>query len=131
METLLRDAQAIIRRLSDALDERRDVVPAPRIIGSLTLNRAAFNVCWKSEPVHLSTNQFKVVDYLASYPEFTRDLWSIIDHASNVEKDVLERSACSIIKNIRKSFKEIDAGFNAIRTIRGQGYLWREDSPEN
>jgi len=87
----------------------------------LDLNRMA--VQWKSQPVALTVTEFWMVHALAKFPGHLKDR----DHLmSEAKLTVDDATITSHIKRIRKKFAALDAGFDAIDTVYGMGYRWKE-----
>lgn len=109
---------ALFRRL-DALSQ----VPSESVLrfDSLTLNDSVLLAYWCDRSLDLSLTQYWMLKALVS------QAGEVLSHkqlmqAANVQ--VEPNTVVAHIKAIRRKFLEIDPGFNAIRTARGNGYCW-------
>lgn len=97
----------------DELVERRD----------LTLDMKRFLARWKSREVDLTLTEFWMVHALAKFPGHVKNRDQLMGDAKIVVDD---GTITSHIKRIRRKFQAIDADFDAIDTVYGMGYRWRE-----
>ncbi|MBL8377900.1 MAG: proteobacterial dedicated sortase system response regulator [Burkholderiales bacterium] len=97
----------------DELVERRD----------LTLDMKRFLARWKTREVDLTLTEFWMVHALAKFPGHVKNRDQLMGDAKIVVDD---GTITSHIKRIRRKFQAIDADFDAIDTVYGMGYRWRE-----
>ncbi len=89
--------------------------------GDLEVDTTLLAVKWKNQLVDLPLTQFWIVDCLARHPGRPQSYDALMDAA----KLVVTRNAITVyIKNIRKSFLNIDPDFDCLKTERGLGYRW-------
>jgi len=95
-------------------------------VGDLFVDIGKPEVTWKGEQVRLTHTLLRCLVQLAGNAgkHQTCDdlLGAIHDHPENLE----ETAASSMIKRLRNTFRDVDAGFDEIETRRGLGYRWRE-----
>ena len=88
---------------------------------SLTLNDSVLVAYWRKQSLDLSLTQYWMLKALVS------QAGKVLSHkrlmqAANVQ--VEPNTIVAHIKAIRRKFRLVDPGFNAIRTARGSGYCW-------
>ena len=95
--------------------------------GYLSLDPARHWCSWKGQPVTLTVTEFLILQGLAQRPGHVKSRDQLMDaaYADNVYVD--DRTIDSHIKRLRKKFKTIDAEFEAIETLYGVGYRYKEE----
>ena len=93
--------------------------------GELTINMDTMYATWKDKPLNLSLTHLWMVHALASNRGFVRTPQQLMD-AANIT--VQTNTLTVHLRNIRKTFEDIDPDFSAIRTERGIGYRWVDES---
>lgn len=91
--------------------------------GDLTVDVARMTASWKGKPVDLTVTEFWMVRSLARHPGHVKDRSQLMRDAEMVVDD---GTITSHIKRIRRKFIAVDAGFDAIETVYGMGYRWRD-----
>lgn len=91
--------------------------------GDLTINIDTMYATWKDKPLNLSLTHLWMVHALASNRGYVRTPQQLMD-AANIT--VQTNTLTVHMRNIRKTFENIDPDFSAIRTERGIGYRWVE-----
>lgn len=120
IETLMRRIQAL--RSASA----SDTPPAnnePNI--ELNLDHNTYQAWWQGQLLDLSLTQFWILD------ELQKGAGQLCSHSALMKAAnivVEPNTIVAHVKSIRSSFKEIDAEFDNIRTVRGVGYQWLEKS---
>lgn len=118
---LLARISALFRRM-DAVATRAD---ADEILtrGNLTLDLKRMSASWAGHAVPLTLTEFWMVHALAKFPGHMKDR----DHLmSEAKLTVDDATITSHIKRIRKKFVALDSAFDAIETLYGMGYRWKE-----
>ena len=118
---LLARISALFRRM-DAVATRAD---ADEILtrGKLTLDLKRMAATWDGQAVPLTLTEFWMVHALAKFPGHMKDR----DHLmSEAKLTVDDATITSHIKRIRKKFAALDSAFDAIETLYGMGYRWKE-----
>jgi two-component system OmpR family response regulator len=118
---LLARISALFRRM-DAVATHTDIDEL-LTRGPLQLDLKRMAVQWQSQPVSLTVTEFWMVHALAKFPGHLKDR----DHLmSEAKLTVDDATITSHIKRIRKKFAALDPLFDAIDTVYGMGYRWKE-----
>lgn len=94
--------------------------------GKLTLDPARHDCLWDGRPVKLTVTEFLLLQSLAQRPGFVKSRDNLMDAAYEDQVYVDDRTIDSHIKRMRKKFREVDPEFDAIETLYGVGYRYRE-----
>jgi len=94
--------------------------------GPLVLDPERHSCTWDSKPVVLTVTEFLILQALAQRPGYVKSRDSLMDAAYDDQVYVDDRTIDSHIKRLRKKFKEVDDDFDAIETLYGVGYRYRE-----
>jgi two-component system response regulator ChvI len=94
--------------------------------GRLTLDPARHDCLWNGKPVRLTVTEFLLLQSLAQRPGFVKSRDNLMDAAYEDQVYVDDRTIDSHIKRMRKKFREVDPEFDAIETLYGVGYRYRE-----
>jgi two-component system response regulator ChvI len=129
---LIERVKAILRRADRV--EGEDAAPAAagadagRALkrGKLTLDPARHESLWDGKPVKLTVTEFLLLQSLAQRPGFVKSRDNLMDAAYDDQVYVDDRTIDSHIKRMRKKFREVDPEFDAIETLYGVGYRYRE-----
>jgi two-component system response regulator ChvI len=130
---LIERVKAVLRR---ANPEEEDVMTSPAAAeaaqnkpikrGRLTLDPARHDCLWEGKPVRLTVTEFLLLQSLAQRPGFVKSRDNLMDAAYEDQVYVDDRTIDSHIKRMRKKFREVDPEFDAIETLYGVGYRYRE-----
>jgi len=132
---LIERVKAVLRRArADAEDEENlaNGVTAsgagakPLKRGKLTLDPARHDCLWDGRPVKLTVTEFLLLQSLAQRPGFVKSRDNLMDAAYDDQVYVDDRTIDSHIKRMRKKFRAVDPEFDAIETLYGVGYRYRE-----
>src|SRR5215472_18356536 len=131
---LLERVKAVLRRARgpNGEDEVGGVAPAvaPGVKaikrGRLTLDPARHDCLWDGRPVRLTVTEFLLLQSLAQRPGFVKSRDNLMDAAYDDQVYVDDRTIDSHIKRMRKKFRQVDPEFDAIETLYGVGYRYRE-----
>jgi two-component system, OmpR family, response regulator ChvI len=129
---LLERVKAVLRRgRADELDEadgQGAAAAAGKAIkrGRLTLDSARHDCLWDGRPVRLTVTEFLLLQSLAQRPGFVKSRDNLMDAAYDDQVYVDDRTIDSHIKRMRKKFRQVDQDFDAIETLYGVGYRYRE-----
>jgi len=129
---LLERVKAVLRRAR--ADETDDDPQAPGAAGAtkaikrgrLTLDPARHDCLWDGRPVRLTVTEFLLLQWLAQRPGFVKSRDNLMDAAYDDQVYVDDRTIDSHIKRMRKKFRQVDPEFDAIETLYGVGYRYRE-----
>ena len=120
VRVLLERIKALHRRKTAKIDEDNDIITRCGI----TLDRRRYRVTVIDKPVELTKSEFRLLDTLIRQPGRAFDRSELIDSALGEDTLVLERT---IDVHIRALRKKIGPEADAIETVRGVGYRFRED----
>src|ERR1051326_7996515 len=94
--------------------------------GKLALDPQRDERTWDGKPVRLTVTEFLILQCLAQRPGFVKSRDNLMDAAYDDQVYVDDRTIDSHIKRLRKKFKQSDPVFDAIETLYGVGYRYRE-----
>jgi two-component system, OmpR family, response regulator ChvI len=94
--------------------------------GKLALDPQRHECTWDAKPVRLTVTEFLILQALAQRPGFVKSRDSLMDAAYDDQVYVDDRTIDSHIKRLRKKFKAVADDFDAIETLYGVGYRYRE-----
>ena len=94
--------------------------------GKLTLDPARHACFWDGKPVRLTVTEFLLLQALAQRPGFVKSRDNLMDAAYEDQVYVDDRTIDSHVKRMRKKFRQVDPEFDAIETLYGVGYRYRE-----
>jgi two-component system response regulator ChvI len=130
---LLERVKAVLRRARP--DEPDDDAPSALAAGGgskaikrgrLTLDSARHDCLWDGKPVRLTVTEFLLLQSLAQRPGFVKSRDNLMDAAYDDQVYVDDRTIDSHVKRMRKKFRQVDPEFDAIETLYGVGYRYRE-----
>jgi len=129
---LIERVKAVLRRAGIEGEETAasavsaDVAARALKRGKLTLDPARHDCLWDGKPVKLTVTEFLLLQSLAQRPGFVKSRDNLMDAAYDDQVYVDDRTIDSHIKRMRKKFREVDPEFDAIETLYGVGYRYRE-----
>ncbi|HTI67029.1 MAG TPA: response regulator transcription factor [Caulobacteraceae bacterium] len=133
---LIERVKAVLRRArADAEDDAAvaaggvagsGVGAKPLKRGKLTLDPARHDCLWDGRPVKLTVTEFLLLQSLAQRPGFVKSRDNLMDAAYDDQVYVDDRTIDSHVKRMRKKFRAVDPEFDAIETLYGVGYRYRE-----
>jgi len=94
--------------------------------GKLGLDPARHECTWDGKSVKLTVTEFLLLQALAQRPGFVKSRDNLMDAAYDDQVYVDDRTIDSHIKRMRKKFRVVDPEFDAIETLYGVGYRYRE-----
>jgi two-component system response regulator ChvI len=94
--------------------------------GKLALDPQRHECTWDGKPVRLTVTEFLILQCLAQRPGFVKSRDNLMNAAYDDQVYVDDRTIDSHIKRLRKKFKAIDDDFDAIETLYGVGYRYKE-----
>jgi DNA-binding response OmpR family regulator len=118
--------RALVARVRAMLRRAHGEVKAPAIIrvGALEIDSEKYTVTFNNTPIHLTPNEFKLLQVLASRPGQTLTREQLLDDLHGAASSI-DRSVDSHIKNLRKKL-EAESGKQVIETVYGVGYRFVE-----
>lgn len=125
MRELLARVKVLFRRL--ALLSKPSASPEERLeLGELSLDLARYQARWRDEPLTLTVTEFMLLHALARRPGHVKSRAQLMEECYPHDAYVSERTIDSHVKRLRKKFAEVDPAFDAIDTVYGLGYRYRE-----
>lgn len=122
-----------IRTLLRRLEARKADTTTPTALsdtalvrGDLVLDPARHHVQWKGQTVDLTVTEFLILQGLAQRPGHVKSRDQLIDIAYGEHIYVDDRTIDSHIKRLRKKLRDTDSDFNAIETLYGLGYRYKD-----
>jgi len=125
---LLERIKAILRRAGIDKSEAVDAESPSKALkrGKLAMDPARHESTWEGQLVRLTVTEFLLLQALAQRPGFVKSRDSLMDAAYDDQVYVDDRTIDSHIKRMRKKFRVVDPEFDAIETLYGVGYRYRE-----
>jgi two-component system response regulator ChvI len=125
---LLERVKAVLRRADARKEGAQAGEPKREVLvrGKLTLDPQRHECTWNGNPVRLTVTEFLILQCLAQRPGFVKSRDNLMDAAYDDQVYVDDRTIDSHIKRLRKKFKVADDDFDAIETLYGVGYRYRE-----
>jgi two-component system response regulator ChvI len=126
----------LLKRLELIAAGQRPVPPAdpvpPAVIrqGVLELRCESHRALWGGEMVDLSLTEFRIVALLAAKAGDDigyREIYDLVhgkDFVAGAGEEGYRANVRTLIKRIRKSFRDVDPGFAQIENYAGFGYRW-------
>jgi two-component system OmpR family response regulator len=112
-----------------ALFRRIDVLSSPPkhedalVRGPLRLDLKRLTATWNDKVVDLTLTEFWMVHSLVKFLGHVKNREQLMSEANLVVDD---STVTSHVKRIRKKFAAVDPAFDAIDTVYGMGYRWKE-----
>ncbi|MGI9413118.1 MAG: response regulator transcription factor [Hyphomicrobiales bacterium] len=94
--------------------------------GKLLMDPERHACTWEANPVTLTVTEFLILQALAQRPGIVKSRDALMDAAYDDQVYVDDRTIDSHIKRLRKKFKVVDDSFDAIETLYGVGYRFKE-----
>jgi two-component system OmpR family response regulator len=91
--------------------------------GGLALDTDRLEASWNEADLGLTLTEFWIVHALARHPGHVKNRQQLMEAARVVLDDA---TITSHVKRIRRKFEALDPGFDAIQTVYGLGYRWRD-----
>ena len=123
---LLERVRAVLRRAEGKPAGGAEAKKESLVRGKLALDPQRHECTWEGKPVRLTVTEFLILQALAQRPGFVKSRDSLMDAAYDDQVYVDDRTIDSHIKRLRKKFKAVADDFDAIETLYGVGYRYRE-----
>ncbi|MDO1559445.1 response regulator transcription factor [Brevundimonas sp. 2R-24] len=123
---LIERVKAILRRAGLESEDPGETGGKALRRGKLTLDPARHECMWDGRPVKLTVTEFLLLQALAQRPGFVKSRDNLMDAAYDDQVYVDDRTIDSHVKRMRKKFRQVDPEFDAIETLYGVGYRYRE-----
>ncbi len=119
--------KAVLRRAAAPLPDEAPADPkAVMVRGDLSLDANRHACAWRGDNVRLTVTEFLILQALAQRPGYVKSRDQLMDAAYDDQIYVDDRTIDSHIKRLRKKFRAIDKEFDAIETLYGVGYRYKE-----
>ena len=122
---LLERVRAVLRR-AEGKPAGGEAKKESLVRGKLALDPQRHECTWEGKPVRLTVTEFLILQALAQRPGFVKSRDSLMDAAYDDQVYVDDRTIDSHIKRLRKKFKVVADDFDAIETLYGVGYRYKE-----
>ena len=122
---LLERVRAVLRR-AEAKPASGEAKKESLVRGKLALDPQRHECTWEGKPVRLTVTEVLILQALAQRPGFVKSRDSLMDAAYDDQVYVDDRTIDSHIKRLRKKFKVVADDFDAIETLYGVGYRYKE-----
>ena len=123
---LLERVRAVLRRAEAKPAGGGEAKKESLVRGKLALDPQRHECTWEGKPVRLTVTEFLILQALAQRPGFVKSRDSLMDAAYDDQVYVDDRTIDSHIKRLRKKFKAVADDFDAIETLYGVGYRYKE-----
>jgi two-component system response regulator ChvI len=123
---LLERVRAVLRRAESKPAAGNEPKKEVLVRGKLALDPQRHECTWDGRPVRLTVTEFLILQALAQRPGFVKSRDSLMDAAYDDQVYVDDRTIDSHIKRLRKKFKAVADDFDAIETLYGVGYRYKE-----
>jgi len=120
IKAILRRAGAV--NAADASEEDKKAI----VRGKLVLDPNRHACTWDSKSVRLTVTEFLILQALAQRPGYVKSRDQLMDAAYDDQIYVDDRTIDSHIKRLRKKFRAVADDFDAIETLYGVGYRYKE-----
>ncbi|HSM12911.1 MAG TPA: response regulator transcription factor [Thermoanaerobaculia bacterium] len=98
----------------------------PVVVGGLELDPLRYTARLGGRPVALTVTEFLMLSALARHPGHVKTRRQLMEQGYAHDAYVSDRTIDSHIKRLRHKLCEADSGFDAIETVYGLGYRYRE-----
>ncbi len=124
---LIERVRAVLRRSQPREASATGEVSAKKIErGALIMDPERHSCTWNGQGVTLTVTEFLILQALAQRPGVVKSRDALMDAAYDDQVYVDDRTIDSHIKRLRKKFKVVDDDFDAIETLYGVGYRFKE-----
>ncbi|MDX1632051.1 MAG: response regulator transcription factor [Thermoanaerobaculia bacterium] len=124
MRELVARIKVLFRRVALSREDRvsEDLLE----VGPLVLDRKRFRARWRGEELSLTVTEFRILLALGRHPGHVKTREQLLSEGYPHDHYVSDRTIDTHIKRIRKKMTAVDPAFEAIETVYGLGYRYRE-----
>ena len=122
---LIERIRSILRR-EESRNATGQTAEAAMMRGPLMMDPTRHLCTWDGRPIELTVTEFLLLKALAQRPGHVKSRDQLMDSAYGENIYVDDRTIDSHIKRMRKKFRQVDKTFDAIETLYGVGYRYRE-----
>jgi two-component system, OmpR family, response regulator ChvI len=124
---LVERVKAVLRRVVLRVGSARVIAMNKTIKrGKLVMDPDRHACTWEDRPVALTVTESLILQALVQRPGIIKSRDALTNVAYDDQVYVNDRTIDSHIKRLRKKFKQVDDTFEAIETLYGVGYRFRE-----
>ncbi|MEM8962421.1 MAG: response regulator transcription factor [Acidobacteriota bacterium] len=127
MRELVARVKVLFRRLALAKQSREDIDESLRV-GPLVLDLQRYTAHWNDQLVALTVTEFMILHALVRHPGHVKTREQLMQEGYPHDTYVSDRTIDSHIKRLRKKLTALDHTFDAIETVYGLGYRYRQRS---
>jgi DNA-binding response OmpR family regulator len=96
-----------------------------RVLGDLALDEQRLEVRWQGRPLTLTYTEFRLLQAIVDGSAGRGASYQALADATR--QGVVENNTINThVLHLRRKFRELDAGFDRIRSVYGFGYRWAE-----
>ena len=117
----------LLARVRAMLRRKDNFTPDILALGTLTLNRSTYELCFDHKSTSLSGKEFQVIELLMQRPNMLVPTEQFMTHIWGWETSVGTSVVWVHISNIRKKIDALGAPFR-IRFVRNAGYVLEEEA---
>jgi len=126
MRELMARVKVLLRRLALAREAVAAEAEQLLELGKLQLDLRRYTARWDGRPVQLTVTEFMILRALVRHPGHVKTRQQLVDEGYPNDAFVADRTVDSHIKRLRKKLAAADPAFDAIETVYGLGYRYRE-----
>lgn len=98
-------------------------------VGSLRLDAHRLATSWRGALLPATVSEFRLLQALAGRPGIVQDRAALMEKMRGDDSVVVDRIIDTYVRRLRRAFESVDPTFDAIETVIGAGYRWREPPP--
>ena len=120
---LLARVSALLRR-----EARRGEasVEKPQVVGALELFAERIEVRYRGAPIAVTMTEFRLLEALTRRPGIVLSRERLLEMVRGDKSVVVDRIVDTYVRRLRRKLEAVDPSFDAIETMVGAGYRWRE-----
>jgi DNA-binding response OmpR family regulator len=126
---VLARVKALLRR--EAMRKGAVEEEPPVVRGALRLQPEKLEVHFQDHPVVVTVTEFRLVQVLVEKPGRVHSRGMLLDRIRGDDSVVAERLVDTYVRRLRRKFEAIDDSFDAIETVVGAGYRWKEPARDS
>jgi DNA-binding response OmpR family regulator len=119
---LLARVSALLRRESARATPGKATLQA----GALELDADRLRVLYRGAEVAVTVTEFRLLEVLAKRPGVVFSRAQLLQLARGDDSVVVDRIIDTYVRRLRRKLEAVDPSFEAIETVVGAGYRWRE-----
>jgi DNA-binding response OmpR family regulator len=119
---LLARVAALLRR-----EQARATPVKPTLrAGALELDADRLRVLYNSAEIAVTVTEFRLLEVLAKRPGVVFSRAQLLQLVRGDDSVVVDRIIDTYVRRLRRKLENVDSAFDAIETVVGAGYRWRE-----